>query len=51
MNGRREYLQKINNDFLAKNNIKEPIYNYQKLDYNVRFKFDETLKKIKQKRM
>lgn len=47
MNGRREYLQKINNDFLAKNNIKEPLYSYQKLDYGVRFKFDETLKKIK----
>jgi hypothetical protein len=28
MNGRREYLQKINNDLLAKNSIKEPLYNY-----------------------
>ena len=28
MNGRREYLQKINNDFLAKNSVKEPLYFY-----------------------
>jgi hypothetical protein len=51
MNGRREYLQKINNDLLAKNSLKEPLYAYQKLDYDVRFKFDETLKKIKQRRI
>ena len=38
------------NNLLVRNNIKEPIYNYQKLDYDVRFKFEETLKKIKEKR-